>query len=284
LKSVEQNIEKRSDYYIYEPTQEGKKMYFYPICIGHFFYEPGYHLERKSYDSYLFMYIVKGSLTVRFRGQEKRVFAGSFVFLNCYEPHAYYSNHAWESIWVHFDGPVAAFYAEKILRERGFVFEEKEPVYLISKLMELYRMFEKVEPIRECWLSKLLTDFLTAIFENPQEPDGKEARGRSRGGEIEQTVDFMRKHFTEKLSVDQLADRAAMSPYYFIRTFKKETGYTPHEYLLTLRMNMAVYLLHTTKLSVTQIGRMTGFSNDALFCSEFRKRQGLTPSEERRRG
>lgn len=283
MKSVEQNIEKNSDYYIYEPTQEGKKMYFYPICTGHFFYDPGYHLERKSYDSYLFMYIKKGSLIVRFRGQEKRVLAGSFVFLNCYEPHAYYSNQAWESIWVHFDGPVAAFYAEKILRERGFVFKEKEPVYLISKLTELYRMFEKSEPIRECWLSKLLTDFLTAICEKPQESKDKADRGQSRGSEIEQTVDYMRKHFTEELSVERLAERAAMSPYYFIRTFKKETGYTPHQYLLTLRINMAVYLLHTTNLSITQIGRMTGFSNDAQFCSAFKKRQGGTPSEERRR-
>ena len=59
--SYETHILPNSDYYVYTPSTLAKKLFFYPICIGSFRYESGYRLARDSYDSFLIMYILKGT-------------------------------------------------------------------------------------------------------------------------------------------------------------------------------------------------------------------------------
>ena len=103
MKVSESRIAAESDYYIYSPSVIAQNTFFYPICTGHFIYEPYYELHRTSYDSYLLMYIQKGQFILEYEGIKKTVAAGSFVLLDCYRPHAYYSDTGWESIWCHFD-------------------------------------------------------------------------------------------------------------------------------------------------------------------------------------
>ena len=62
--SYETHILPNSDYYVYTPSTLAKKLFFYPICIGSFRYESGYRLARDSYDSFLMMYILKGTCFV----------------------------------------------------------------------------------------------------------------------------------------------------------------------------------------------------------------------------
>ena len=46
----------------------------------------------------------------------------------------------------------------------------------------------------------------------------------------EEIIAYINEHFAEKFSVEELAAQAGLSQYHFIRVFKKETGFTPHEY------------------------------------------------------
>ena len=69
--------------------QNSQKIFFYPVCTGHFIYEPGYTLLRESYDSFFIIYIQKGMLHLKFNGKEETAVEGSFVFLDCYLPHSY---------------------------------------------------------------------------------------------------------------------------------------------------------------------------------------------------
>ena len=56
MKSHEPFIEPESTYYVYSPSLLGRSMFFYPLICGHFFYAPGYHLHRASFDTFfLFM-------------------------------------------------------------------------------------------------------------------------------------------------------------------------------------------------------------------------------------
>ena len=51
----------KPDYYLYTPSTQAARTFFYPVCTGYFRYAPGYCLKRNSYDSFLIMYI-KGLL------------------------------------------------------------------------------------------------------------------------------------------------------------------------------------------------------------------------------
>ena len=53
-----------SDYFPYQPSTIASKVYLYPVALGRFHYQSGYRLKRSSYNSFLLMYIEKGSCQV----------------------------------------------------------------------------------------------------------------------------------------------------------------------------------------------------------------------------
>ena len=69
---------------------------------------------------------------------------------------------------------------------------------------------------------------------------------------------------------------------YFSRLFKKETGYSPHEYVIQARVNAAKYFLQSARLSQKDICYSCGFSSESSFCTTFKKATGLTPSQYRK--
>ena len=70
---------------------------------------------------------------------------------------------------------------------------------------------------------------------------------------------------------------ANMSPYHFIRSFKNEVGFTPHEFILRSRVNTAIFLLRATSLSLSEITYKCGFANEAAFSNCFKSLTGTTP-------
>jgi AraC family transcriptional regulator len=283
MKSKEDLISHESEYYICLPSTTAKSTYFYPLCVGKFIYEPGYHLYRYSYDSFLLMYIASGELTAESEGQSFTAVKGDFVLINCYKPHAYYSEVGWESIWCHFDGPVAAEYFRLIKEKHGNVFRISNPYAVISKLELIYDSCTWAGENKEPLLSKQLTDILTAIL-TTEDPEGK-GKGKEQadsGDLIDEAVAYMNEHFAEKITVKGLAEEVALSQYHFIRLFKKRMGLTPYQYLVSLRLNAAKFLLRTSKASVKEICFSTGFSGESTFCSTFKKNIGVSPEQYRR--
>ena len=98
----------------------------------------------------------------------------------------------------------------------------------------------------------------------------------------EETISYINEHFKEEITTELLSERVGLSPFHFIRTFKKETGFTPHEYLVRTRIDMAKYLLKNTGMSVKNICFATGFSCESVFCSAFKKNSGVSPNSYRK--
>ena len=277
MKSCEKFISMESDYYVYVPSAAAQNTFFYPICTGHFFYKPGYMLRRDAYDSFLLMYINTGQLTLEYSGRKQTVSSGNFILLDCYKPHAYYSDTGWESYWCHFDGPTARSHYDLIVSHLGQVFSLPDSYSVFDKLYALYQTFFNGDTIREPLLSKQITDMLTTMLLYTSSIPNVMTNTTT----IEEIVSYIHEHFTEDISVQNLADRAMLSQYHFIRVFKKETCFTPHEYILNIRLSTAKYMLKTTQLSVKDICFRTGFSCESVFCTSFKKKTGITPSEYR---
>lgn len=276
MKVNDRLIASDSEYFIYEPGAIALKTFFYPLCTGHFFYKPGYRLYRTSFDSFLLMYIRRGGLTLEYEGSKKQVRAGEFVLLDCYLPHGYYSEEGWESIWCHFDGPMARAYYELAAEQLGNVFTLSDSYPVEQKLTEIYDIFFGGRPIREPLFSQLLTDIWTGILLSGS---GK-AMEYSEG--MDKVIAYINEHFTEKVSLKKLAEEAMVSQYHFIRIFKQETGFTPHEYIVNTRIRAAKYMLKNTRLTIKDICYEAGFSSESSFCTAFKKKTGLTPAQYRK--
>jgi AraC-like DNA-binding protein len=89
----------------------------------------------------------------------------------------------------------------------------------------------------------------------------------------------MRHAFGRSISLPDVAARANLSPYHFLRVYKRAYGETPHEFLTRLRVERAKTLLARGSHNVTEACFEVGFSSLGSFSTLFAQRVGLSPSE-----
>jgi AraC-like DNA-binding protein len=87
----------------------------------------------------------------------------------------------------------------------------------------------------------------------------------------------LREHPAERHRIDDLAARAGMSKYHFIRAYRRLTGTTPLADLQQLRLELACTLLLTTSQPLRVIAEEVGFCDEYYFSRVFRRRRGLPP-------
>jgi len=88
---------------------------------------------------------------------------------------------------------------------------------------------------------------------------------------------YIDEHYSEDLTLQSIADALNVSVYHMSHVFKKETGFSPLQYVARRRVGEAQSLLIETNLSATEIGSMVGFGNPSHFNAMFKKRVGLSP-------
>ncbi|WIM09530.1 GlxA family transcriptional regulator [Enhydrobacter sp.] len=103
-----------------------------------------------------------------------------------------------------------------------------------------------------------------------------------RTGRFEQLIEWMRAHLSESLTVERLADRAAMSPRHFARAFVAETGTTPAKAVERLRLETARTALETGHAPLERIAEATGFGDAGRMRRAFVRSFGLPPQALRR--
>lgn len=96
---------------------------------------------------------------------------------------------------------------------------------------------------------------------------------------LEKMLNYLNMHFTEVISLQDLADQVHLSREVCCRLFKKMTGKTITGYLEEYRVNKSFSLVQSGQYSMIQITEMVGFSNPSRFASAFRKRFGCNPGE-----
>lgn len=94
---------------------------------------------------------------------------------------------------------------------------------------------------------------------------------------LRQVLDYIRSHLSQDLSIADLAQVAGMSPYYFLRLFKKSMHVTPHQYIIQMRIDRAKELLRSRELSIADIAFECGFTSQSHFTNVFRQSIGIAP-------
>lgn len=85
------------------------------------------------------------------------------------------------------------------------------------------------------------------------------------------------------LSLTELADGTATSPYHFLRIFRQVAGMTPYQFLLKIRLHRAAVRLASSDASVSTIAFDAGFNDLSTFNRRFRRQMGETPGAYRAR-
>ena len=270
MESREALVAPGSRYYNYTAGPAARDCLLTVKCVGRFTYLPGYALTRRSFDSYLLEVILDGSLTLQTGGQDYPANRGDAVLLDCHSPHAYRSRQGWQALWLHFDGPGAAGYYRWITRGGSPVLHPADFAGLCGALGRIYRLFEAGLVPGEGLLAREVTAALGCLLDPGPgaAPDP-----------LDQVLYAITTNLDKEMTVRELADLAHFSEYHFIRLFRARVGMTPRQYLIAARMERARYLLKATNLPLQAISEQVGYASDNVFCTQFKRRYGLTPTE-----
>lgn len=100
--------------------------------------------------------------------------------------------------------------------------------------------------------------------------------------EIQRAIEIMHARFGERLTVSVLARNVNCSESHFSRLFKQETGLSPLEYLIRIRIDKAKILLSRTDKNATEIALECGFASASHFSGTFHKITGINPLQYRK--
>ena len=96
---------------------------------------------------------------------------------------------------------------------------------------------------------------------------------------IELANEFITRQFSEDISLTDIAGYCHVSPFHFSRIFKIFTSYSPHQYLLSMRLKNAELLLRNTALPVADVAFSSGFKSVQYFTAAFRQKYHCPPAK-----
>jgi len=270
----EKGVLKNSQTFFHTPSNMAKNMFFYLKVVGHFFCTTDYKVERSDYSNFLLMYIKKGTGLVSFDNKTYVVHENDIIIIDCHKSHTYSSDN-FETLWIHFDGSMSKQYFDLLYHRYGCVFHLLQstiiPKYLNIILDSFKSNIIPNEPLVSCYIQRMLTELL--LISTDTNNNG------NRDNPVIKIMVFIKDNYKNKLTLEELSSKVNLSLFYFSRIFKKESGYTPYEYIIMIRINEAKRLLKSTQLSIKQIAFSTGFNSESNFVTCFKNNSNVTPKE-----
>ena len=151
---------------------------------------------------------------------------------------------------------------------------------ILQKLNQVEEAFDRKRFCYELKIKGLLCEaFAMILYGHRQELTKFVPANLQELERLEKMLNYLNMHFTEVISLQNLADQVHLSREVCCRLFKKMTGKTITGYLEEYRVNKSFSLVQSGQYSMIQITEMVGFSNPSRFASAFRKRFGCNPGE-----
>lgn len=239
--------------------------------------------KRQGLASYLFFLVESGSGRLEYEGIPHPLRAGDCVFLDCAKPYKHRTDeNLWRLRWVHFYGPNMGAIHKKY-QERGGqpVFHPQTSEPFRSLLEHLYTLAGSDDYVRDMQIYGGLVQLLTLLMqESWQSGTARVTQGKKQN--LQEIKDYLDTHFTEKITLDALAERFYINKFYLTRVFKEQFGQTVNGYLVQLRITQAKRMLRFTDHTIESIAQDCGLNDANYFSRLFKKVEGIAPGEFRR--
>ena len=108
---------------------------------------------------------------------------------------------------------------------------------------------------------------------------GKIVQDAGRNDLADQAAAYLEVHYTEDISLSELANEFFVAPGYLAKKFKEKLDITVMQYLENCRMKSAERLLVSTDMNVTEIARSIGYNDANYFTRVFKKKYGMSPRD-----
>ena len=231
-------------------------------------------------------YVLSGKARVYCAGKLYEIVSGDLVIKNPWIQHAERSDpeHPVEQVCLLIDGLQAEGLCANEFPLNGLppvVHAEKHRPLLDALSYDILRETIGVARPNMPYINRMLDVFLRVCQDEVQNTvcDADHHQGREM---VEQVRAYLDTDFATQVSLHGIARQFHVSVYHLSRQFKKHTGYTINNYLVSCRIGEAQRRLIFQSEAIDTIARESGFQNLSYFYTCFRKNVGCTPSEYRR--
>lgn len=256
-------------------------MGYFPKARYHYFQRP------KGWDDYILFYCTEGCGTVAFDNHVYKLEAEQYIVVPKGVPHYYGSDEEkpWTIYWVCFRGTNAEYMCRDMYKPCTITeAHDSRKADRIALFEELHNTLNGAPDLRQLEYSSVLLQHFIATFSHitafRYQRSGYDIK--SNINIIRQATHYLEEHLESNVTINQLAAWCGRSRSYIYRTFVKDTGQSPTEYYMRLKINSACLLLTHTRMSIIQIAEKFNFSDSQHFSRTFRKVMGTTPTDYRK--
>ncbi|MFC5527061.1 AraC family ligand binding domain-containing protein [Rhodanobacter ginsengisoli] len=220
--------------------------------------------------------IEAGAERFRYRGAEHLAAPGSLVMMNPDELHTGRADTpaGWRYRMIYVDSGLMT----RVAGEGDWWFDDAvchqpSDARHVSDLLD--RLWQAHEPLA---FDSLLYEVLAAFRRHARVPAPAAANRPHRFADV---IDYLRTHLGRRLTLEELARVAGLSPFHFLRAFKAQHHVTPQQMLMALRLFEAKRLLAVNQ-PPAQVAAATGMTDQAHLTRAFAHRYGVTPARYQR--
>lgn len=245
-----------------------------PFIFGETTYTNGGAFGPVHADSVNLVVVVEGSMEVRWDGMSAEIAAGrvALIYSSCSIEFLFPLGRRTVVRWCDTGEPAGSAWVRQKLKKAPLSLEVSETV---RQLMDIGMKLscqnrDEVRAFRDALGEALICAYLHQANLDWDEALVPEPVNRGK--------EFIESHFCEAIDNRQIARRAGVSPQYLDRLFKRSHGFSPVQYLWSLRAEKGAFLLRQTGLTVGEIAYQCGYKTPFHFSRHIKTRYGHSPS------
>lgn len=269
---------------LYTPSDFAKTNLMHLQEVGYLKATKPHTSRRSGLSSYLFFIVEDGCGSLTYDGKEQPLHKGDCVFIDCSQPYAHTTGEQlWTLRWVHFYGPnMSAIYDKYLERGGSARFTPADSQPYLSLVESLYSIADADIHLKDMKIYEKITGLLTLLMEDSWHP-ANTVQTKERKRSLQDVKEYLDAHYRKKITLDDLAKDFFIDKFYLAKLFKEQFGVSIVQYLTQIRITNAKRLLRFTDLSVEKIGLECGIEDSNYFARAFRKVEGCSPTEYRKK-
>jgi AraC-like DNA-binding protein len=233
---------------------------------------------------------IKGEAKIDIDNVLHTIEEGNTYFISGYKIISQSCDSFMDILWLHFV-PESLYLRRLLIDSEPFIAWSNNDLYFLKEfdhcIQKIFKGMNYLSPTisslpysyeearLQSFILYLLADILKNAEQSQQDPTMELYK-------LKPSIDFMNKEFRRNPSLEELAEKSDMAPNYFHRVVKRNFGITPFNYMLRLRMDIAIKLLTSTSLSIKEIAFKSGYDNEFYFYRLFKKQFNFTPGKLKR--
>lgn len=277
----------------------GQKMFVLPPAIRHelemhalgnllyitdigYFPKAKHHMREREIGAseHILIFCIEGKGKVHTPENTIPLGANEFCLIKKGTPHTYDadSNNPWSIYWIHFDGTKADDICQTIPLHASISLRSTEKEGRIGMFNDFFQILEKgITSERVLYISMQLWSLLSSFAFSSLYANGQDLEQNR----IEEAIHYMKTQIQSTLTLEEMAQHIQTSSSHFSSIFKNNTGHSPLNYFILLKMQEACRLLSLSGMSIKHIAFHLNYNDPYYFSRIFKKTIGLSPREYR---